>query len=227
MRETKSKALLSWSGGKDCAAALGRVLAGGRLDVAALVTTVTAGYERISMHGVRTALLEEQARALGIKLEKAVIPMASSNEEYEAALESVLSRYEGQLSKVVYGDIFLEDVKKYREKHLARLGFECEFPLWGIDTGKLAREFIESGWRAVVVCVDGDVLSGGFAGREYDHGFLSDLPDDVDPCGENGEFHTFVYDGPIFGQRVEFQKGEVVLRDGRFFFCDLLPSEGE
>ncbi len=223
MRETKSKALLSWSGGKDCAAALGKVLAGGRLDVAALVTTVTAGYERISMHGVRTALLEEQALALGVRLEKAVIPMAASNEEYETALESVLARYEGLVSRVVYGDIFLGDVRKYREEHLGRLGFECEFPLWGIDTRELARDFIESGWRAVVVCVDGDVLSGDFAGREYDRDFLSDLPAGVDPCGENGEFHTFVCDGPVFGRKVELQKGEVVLRDGRFYFCDLLP----
>lgn len=223
MRETKTKALLSWSGGKDCAAALGSVLAEGRLDVAALVTTVTAGYERISMHGVRTALLEEQARALGLKLEKAVIPMAASNEEYEAALESVLARYKESLSRVVYGDIFLEDVRKYREQHLARLGFECEFPLWVIDTGELARGFIESGWRAVVVCVDSEILDGNFAGRDYDHDFLSDLPEDVDPCGENGEFHTFVFDGPIFGRKVGFQKGEVVLRDGRFYFCDLLP----
>lgn len=224
MRETKSKALLSWSGGKDCAAALGRVIAEGRLDVAALVTTVTAGYERISMHGVRAALLEEQTRALGLKLEKAVIPVAASNEAYEAALERVLERYKGSLSRVVYGDIFLEDVRKYREEHLARLGFECEFPLWGMDTGKLAQGFIESGWRAVVVCVDGDVLGGSFAGREYDHDFLSDIPDDVDHCGENGEFHTFVYDGPVFSRRVAFQKGEVVLRGGRFYFCDLLPA---
>jgi len=220
----KTKALLSWSGGKDCTAALGVVIAEGRLDAAALVTTVTAGYERISMHGVRTALLEEQARALGLKLEKAVIPMAASNEEYEAALESVLTRYEGLVSKVVYGDIFLEDVRKYREEHLARLGFECEFPLWGMDTGKLAQGFIESGWRAVVVCVDGDMLDESFAGREYDLDFLSDIPDDVDHCGENGEFHTFVYDGPIFSRRVAFQKGEVVLRGGRFYFCDLLPA---
>lgn len=222
----KTKALLSWSGGKDCAAALGRVLAGGGPEIAALVTTVTAGYERISIHGVRTVLLEEQAAALGLTLEKAIIPQAASNEEYEAALESVLSRYQGLLSKVVYGDIFLGDVRRYREEHLGRLGFECEFPLWGMDTGKLARNFIESGMRAVVVCVDGDVLGGSFAGKEYDHDFLSDLPEGVDPCGENGEFHTFVYDGPIFSRSVGFQKGEVVLRDGRFYFCDLLPSAG-
>ena len=220
----KTKALLSWSGGKDCAAALGRVLAEGRLDVAALVTTVTAGYGRISMHGVRTGLLREQAGALGIPLEEAVIPQAASNEAYEAALESVLLRYSGSISKIVYGDIFLEDVRKYREEHLRRLGFECEFPIWGIDTMELAREFIEAGMRAVVVCVDGEALGGEFAGREYDRDFLADLPDGVDPCGENGEFHTFVYDGPIFGRRVEFRRGEVVKRDGRFYFCDLLPA---
>ncbi len=219
----KTKALLSWSGGKDCAAALRKVLAEGRLDVAALVTTVTAGYERISMHGVRVELLREQARALGIPLEEAVIPQAATNEAYEAALESVLLRYKVSLSKIVYGDIFLEDVRKYREEHLRRLGFECEFPVWGIDTGELAREFIEAGMQAVVVCVDGEALGGEFAGREYDRDFLSDLPAGVDPCGENGEFHTFVYDGPIFSRGVGFQKGEVVKRDGRFYFRELLP----
>ena len=223
----KTKALLSWSGGKDCAAALGRVLGEGRLDVAAIVTTVTAGYDRISMHGVRTELLREQARALGIPLEEAVIPQAASNEAYEAALDSVLLRYRGSAPTVVYGDIFLEDVKKYREEHLQRLGFECEFPLWGIDTRELARGFIEAGMQAVVVCVDGEALGGEFAGREYDRDFLSSLPDGVDPCGENGEFHTFVYDGPIFDRRVGFRKGEVVKRDGRFYFCDLLSDTGK
>lgn len=221
----KTKALLSWSGGKDCAAALRRVLAEGRLDVAALVTTVTDGYDRISMHGVRTVLLREQALALGIPLEEAVIPRAASNEAYEAALEGVLLRYRGSVPTVVYGDIFLGDVRKYREGHLRGLGFECEFPIWGIDTSELARQFIEAGMRAVVVCVDGEALGGEFAGREYDRDFLSDLPAGVDPCGENGEFHTFVYDGPIFGRRVGFRKGEVVKRDGRFYFCDLLPAQ--
>ena len=197
----KTKALLSWSGGKDCAAALGRVLAKGRLDVAAIVTTVTAGYDRISMHGVRAGLLREQARALGIPLEEAVIPQEASNEAYEAALESVLLHYRGSITKIVYGDIFLEDVRKYREEHLRRLGFECEFPIWGIDTRELAQEFIEAGMRAVVVCVDGEALGGEFAGREYDRDFLSSLPDGVDPCGENGEFHTFVFLSP---KRVSF-----------------------
>lgn len=220
----KTKALLSWSGGKDCAAALRQVLAEGRLDVAALVTTVTAGYERISMHGVRVELLREQAGALGIPLEEAVIPQAASNEAYEAALESVLLRYSGSVPKIVYGDIFLEDVRQYREEHLRRLGFECEFPIWGIDTRELAREFVEAGMKAVVVCVDGEALGGELAGREYDSDFLSSLPDGVDPCGENGEFHTFVYDGPIFSRRVGFRKGEVVKRDGRFYFRDLLPG---
>ena len=223
----KTKALLSWSGGKDCAAALMRILAEGRLDVAALVTTVTAGYGRISMHGVRTGLLKGQARALGIPLEEAVIPQAASNEAYEAALEGVLLRYRGSVPTVVYGDIFLRDVREYRERHLRRLGFECEFPLWGRDTRELAQGVIEAGMRAVVVCVDGEALGGEFAGREYDSDFLADLPEGVDPCGENGEFHTFVYDGPIFGRSVNFEKGEVVLRDGRFYFCDLLPATGE
>jgi uncharacterized protein (TIGR00290 family) len=220
-----SKALFSWSGGKDSALALYEVLGSRSFDIASLLTTVTEGYDRVSMHGVRLPLLEMQADSLGLALEKVIIPRNASNEEYETSLEKSLLKYKGSgVESVIYGDIFLEEIRKYREEQLGKLGLGCVFPIWGRDSLSLARTFIEAGFKAVVVCVDSTLLDGGFAGREFDYDFLSGLPQGTDPCGENGEFHTFVYDGPIFRERVGFEKGEVVLRDGRFYYCDLLPQ---
>lgn len=219
-----SKALFSWSGGKDSALALYEVLGGRSFDIASLLTTVTEGYDRVSMHGVRLPLLDMQADSLGLALEKVIIPRNASNVEYEISLEKALLKYKPSgVDTVVYGDIFLEEIRKYREEQLGRLGLGCVFPIWGRDSFLLARTFIEAGFKAVVVCVDSTLLDGGFAGREFDYDFLSELPPGIDPCGENGEFHTFVYDGPIFRDSVEFVKGEIVLRDGRFYYCDLLP----
>jgi uncharacterized protein (TIGR00290 family) len=220
-----SKALFSWSGGKDSALALYEVLGTRSRDIASLITTVTGEYDRISMHGVRSLLLEMQADSLGIALEKVIIPRNASNEAYELSLENALLKYKSSgVDSVIYGDIFLEEIRKYREEQLGKLGLGCVFPIWGRDSLSLARTFIEAGFKAVVVCVDSTLLDGGFAGREFDYDFLSGLPQGTDPCGENGEFHTFVYDGPIFRERVGFEKGEVVLRDGRFYYCDLLPQ---
>ena len=220
-----SKALFSWSGGKDSALALYEVLGTRSRDIASLITTVTGEYDRISMHGVRSLLLEMQADSLGIALEKVIIPRNASNEAYELSLENALLKYKSSgVDSVIYGDIFLEEIRKYREEQLGKLGLGCVFPIWGRDSLSLARTFIEAGFKAVVVCVDSTLLDGGFAGREFDYDFLSELPQGTDPCGENGEFHTFVYDGPIFRERVGFEKGEVVLRDGRFYYCDLLPQ---
>ncbi|HSC34942.1 MAG TPA: diphthine--ammonia ligase [Thermodesulfobacteriota bacterium] len=219
-----SKALFSWSGGKDSALALYEVLGSRSCDIASLLTTVTGEYDRVSMHGVRLSLLEMQADSLGLALEKVIIPRNASNEEYETSLEKSLLKYKPSgVDTVIYGDIFLEEIRKYREEQLGRLGLGCVFPIWGRDSFLLARSFIEAGFKAVVVCVDSTLLDGGFAGREFDCDFLSELPPGIDPCGENGEFHTFVYDGPIFRDSVEFVKGEIVLRDGRFYYCDLLP----
>ncbi|MCI0482489.1 MAG: diphthine--ammonia ligase [Candidatus Dadabacteria bacterium] len=219
-----SKALFSWSGGKDSALALYEVLGSRSYDIASLLTTVTEGYDRVSMHGVRLSLLEMQADSLGLALEKVIIPRKASNEEYEISLEKSLLKYKGSgVESVIYGDIFLEEIRKYREEQLGRLGLGCVFPIWGRDSFLLARTFIEAGFKAVAVCVDSTLLDGGFAGREFDYDFLSELPPGIDPCGENGEFHTFVYDGPAFRERVVFEKGEIVLRDGRFYYCDLLP----
>ena len=217
------KVLFGWSGGKDSAMALREVLRGGKYEIAALLTTVTEDYDRISMHGVRRVLLEKQASNLGLALEKVLISKSASNAEYERNMKLVLEKYRSQgVSSVVFGDIFLEDLRKYRENKLKEANFRGIFPLWKRDTRKLAEEFISAGFRAVVTCVDSKVLDGNFAGREFDGSFLADLPAGVDHCGENGEFHSFVYEGPIFREKIALSRGEVVLRDNRFYFCDLV-----
>ena len=218
--------LVAWSGGKDSALALRAVLADASLQVEALLTTVTREYDRISVHGVRRSLLHSQVRALGLPLLEMEIPATCDNATYEAALANALraacERNDG-VHRCVFGDLFLEDVRRYREERLARLGMQPIFPLWGRDTSKLAREFIRDGFRAVVVCVDSTLLDASFSGREYDASFLAELPPGVDPCGENGDFHTFVYDGPIFREPAEFELGEKVVRDERFVYTDLVP----
>jgi uncharacterized protein (TIGR00290 family) len=217
--------LFSWSGGKDSAMALHALRAGGVHDVRALLTTVTEGYDRISMHGVRRALLERQAAALGLPLHVVEIPRACSNDDYARRMDTALrSHREAGVETVVFGDIFLEDVRRYREDALAAVGMRAVFPLWGRDTTALAAEFLAAGFRAVTACVDGHTLDRGFVGRELDAEFLAALPEGADPCGENGEYHSFVYDGPGFAARVEWVRGEEVLRDERFWYCDLLPA---
>jgi len=217
------KALISWSGGKDSALSLYRIQRSGYLP-SFLLTTITEDYDRISMHGVRTQLLEKQASSLGLTLEKVLISKEGGNEEYEFRLRKVLEKsLASGVSSVVFGDIFLEDLRAYREKNLARLQMNGIFPIWKEDTRSLAEEFIKLRFRAIVTCVDTKFLDKRFAGRIYDEDFLSEIPDDVDPCGENGEFHTFVFDGPNFSKPVKFKKGIMVLRDGRFFYCDLIP----
>jgi uncharacterized protein (TIGR00290 family) len=216
--------LMCWSGGKDSSLALQAVLQDPALNVEALLTTVTEGYERISMHGVRRALLEQQATSLNLPLEQVRIPIQASNAIYETAMRDALKRYQAHgVSRVVFGDLFLEDIRRYRERNLAGLGMQGLFPLWLKDTAALARAFIARGFRAILVCVDPKQLDPKFCGREFDGSLLNDLPSSADPCGENGEFHTFVYDGPIFQRPIPVAKGEIVEREG-FWFCDLLPG---
>jgi uncharacterized protein (TIGR00290 family) len=212
---------LSWSGGKDSALALRTLRDEHGVEPHALVTTVTSSYDRISMHGVRRSLLKRQAGALGLPLVEVVIPPGCPNTVYELRwMEAFASaRLEG-VEEVAFGDLFLEDVRRYREVLLAREGKRGLFPLWGRDTTRLAYEFVTAGFRAVLVCVDPEQLDGSFAGREYDERLLADLPADVDPCGERGEFHTFVYAGPGFSEPIGCRLGDVVERDG-FVFCDL------
>lgn len=216
--------LFCWSGGKDSALALHALRAEPSLRIAGLLTTVTEEYDRISMHGVRRALLERQAESLGLPLHAVLIPPHCVNATYEARMKNALEQHLARgIRRVAFGDIFLEDLRSYREQNLARIGMEGLFPIWKRDTRELARELMRLGFRAVAVCIDPRVLDSSFAGRELDHTFFSDLPPGVDPCGENGEFHTFVYDGPNFQRPISFRIGETVQRDG-FYFCDLLPQ---
>ena len=219
------KVLFSWSGGKDSALALREILESGEFEIAALLTTVTADYDRISMHGVRRTLLERQADSLGFPLEIVSISKSSSNEEYEANMRRVLSKHlAAGVSSVAIGDVFLEDVRQYRENNLAKIGMKGIFPLWKRDTRKLVRTFIDLGFKAIITCVDSQALSKDYAGRALDRQFVDALPPSVDPCGENGEYHSFVCDGPIFGEPIRYTVGEVVLRDDRFYYCDLIPA---
>ncbi len=216
--------LFCWSGGKDSAVALHALQSERKYSVAALLTTITEQYDRISMHGVRRVLLERQAKSIGLPLTPVTIPPECSNAMYELRMKEALAQYFAQgVRHVAFGDIFLEDLRVYRERNLAQVGMSALFPVWKRDTRSLAADFIRKGFRAIAVCVDPRVLDDSFVGREIDTSFLSDLPPDVDPCGENGEFHTFVFEGPIFKVPVRFRSGEKVLRDN-FWFCDLLPE---
>lgn len=220
------KVLFTWSGGKDSAMALYELQREKRYEVAALLTTVTEDYDRISMHGVRHVLLQQQATSLGYPLEIVYLSKNSSNEEYEARLKEKLSQYKARgISFVVFGDIFLEDLRKYRENNLAQVGMKGVFPIWKRDTRELAHTFINLGFKAIITCVDSNALDKRFVGRAFNERLLSELPANIDPCGENGEFHSFVYDGPIFHKRIKYRKGRVVLRDNRFYFCDLMPVQ--
>ncbi|HET6231094.1 MAG TPA: hypothetical protein VFE05_13555 [Longimicrobiaceae bacterium] len=218
--------VLSWSGGKDSALALARLLDDDALQVVGLLTTVTAGYDRVSIHGVRRTLLHAQADALGLPLHKATLQPASSNAAYEFAMADALAevrRRTPEVRRLAFGDIFLADVREYREKLVDTLGFGAIFPLWDEPSRALADEVLACGIAARLVCVDTHALSAALAGRVYDRALLADLPADADPCGERGEFHTFVSDGPGFRAPVAYTVGETVLRENRFAYCDLLP----
>ncbi len=219
------KVILSWSGGKDSAMAFMELSRDSRYKIESLLTTVTAGYDRISMHGVRVSLLEEQADSLGLPLIKVAIPQGSSNEQYESAMRKVLVGAQAKgVTAVAFGDLFLEDVRRYREEKLSQIGMAAVFPIWKRNTRELASSFLKAGFKAILVCVDSNSLDQSFAGRAFDESLLADLPRSVDPCGENGEFHTFVYAGPIFDHPISIRLGETVLRENRFWFCDLLPG---
>ncbi len=219
------KALVAWSSGKDAAWALHEARRGGALEVVGLLTTVTSEFARVSMHAVREALLDRQAASLGLPCRKVLIPWPCANEVYEAEMARAMAdaRAAG-VTRVVFGDLFLEDVRAYREQKLAGTGIEPVFPLWGRDTGRLAREMMDGGLRATITCVDPRRLGAAFAGRAYDAALLAELPPDVDPCGERGEFHTFAWAGPMFARPVPVAGGEVVTREG-FVFADLLPAD--
>ena len=220
---TKEKVIIAWSGGKDSSMALYTIRQNPQYEIMALLTTVSEAYDRISMHGVRRSLLERQAEALGLPLEIVRIAASATNEEYESRMREALTKYQAQgVTAVVFGDIFLEDLRRYREEKLKEVGLAGIFPLWRRDTVGLAREFIALGFKARITCVDSNALDQGFVGRDFDAQFLADIPAQVDPCGENGEFHSFTYAAPIFRESVACQRGEVVFRENRFYFCDLV-----
>jgi len=239
------QAYFNWSSGKDSALALYRILQGSEYKITSLVTTINADVNRVSMHGLREELLDFQAKSLGFPLEKIALNGNVSMSEYSKILGDATRKLKvGGNTYAIFGDIFLEDLRTYREDQLQSIGLKAVFPLWKQDTTKLIHEFIDLGFKAIIVCVNAKLLDESFVGRVIDYQFLADLPENVDPCGENGEFHTFVFDGPIFKDQINFRIGEKVLRgydpaededdnclnddqkawDNRFWFCDLIPG---
>ncbi|RPE75900.1 ATP-binding protein [Vulcaniibacterium tengchongense] len=218
--------LLSWSGGKDAAWTLRALRRRGDVEVVGLVTTVTEGYERVAMQGIRRELLHAQADAAGLPVIEARLPQRSDNATYEAAFAAALAQARGRwpgLADIAFGDLFLEDIKAYRDALCARLGWRPHYPLFGADTAALAREMLAGGLRAFLACVDTEQLDGGFGGRAFDARLLAELPPSVDPCGERGEFHTLVVDGPMFAAPLAVERGASVLREGRFLYTDFVP----
>lgn len=247
---TREKLIFCWSGGKDSALALHKVLQEGRYDVVALLTTCSEHFRRVSMHGVRLELLEAQARAIGLPLEKIFVSQRSSNDEYQQKMGACFAKYKAQgVTAVAYGDIFLEDLKSWREQNLAKLGLRGLFPIWKEDSKTLMERFVALGFNSVICCVNDAYLDESWLGRMLDATFVRSLPAHVDPCGENGEFHSFAFAGPIFAKPVNFTIGEKVYRPLEqthptstgaapcattpnqtkgFWFCDLLPvADGE
>ena len=237
------KTIFNWSGGKDSSLALYEMLKNPEYSIDGLLTNVNSALNRISMHGVRLELIQAQVDGIGIPLSTLNLPEQPGMEHFNRITSNKLAELkEKGFSHAVYGDIFLEDLKKYREQELKKAGFQPVFPLWQRDTTELVHEFIDAGFKAIVVCIKSDLLDKSFCGRILDHNFIYDLPDNVDPCGENGEFHTFVFDGPVFRSPISFIKGEVVFKEYKapkrsdshskktnpekmgFWFCDLLPA---
>lgn len=231
--EARPKAIFNWSGGKDSTFALYQVIKEQKFEVAGLLTTLNEQYNRISMHGVRAELLEQQAKSLGIPLHEIMLPEMSDMETYESIMRKTTREFKDQgISVFIFGDLFLEDIRAYREKQLRGTGLRPEFPIWHYPTLQAAQDFIHAGFKAVLTSVDASSLDESFAGRYFDKDLLKDLPDDVDPCGENGEFHTFVFDGPLFSEPVHFKLGETIRRSyslndksisSGFYFTDLIP----
>ncbi|WP_261990264.1 diphthine--ammonia ligase [Hymenobacter sp. BT188] len=228
-------ALMNWSGGKDSALALYYALRAPSYQVSHLLTSINAHYQRVSMHGVRVALLEAQAQRIGLPLATLALPESPSMEEYERLMHDALAPLQAQgVSQAIFGDIYLEDLRAYREQQLARVGLGGVFPLWQRPVADLLREFLDLGFQAVVVCVNEQHLDASFCGRLLDADFLRDLPPGVDPCGENGEYHSFVFDAPYFSSPIPFVRGEIVRRtypsptpgtpEAGFWYCDLLPA---
>ncbi len=224
--------IFNWSGGKDSALALYKLQQGKEFKVKSLLTTLNAEYKRISMHGVRQELLTQQAKSIGIPLVECFLPEKATCNDYNSMMRETLMNFivDG-IHYSAFGDIFLEDLREYRENQLEKIGMKAIFPLWKIETKELSREFIDLSFKSIITCVNANYLDESFVGRIYDHQFINDLPSNVDPCGENGEFHSFVFDGPIFNEPIQFEVGEKVYRsypinnkdvkENGFWFIDL------
>ena len=232
----KQKTYFNWSTGKDASLAYYHLLKDERFQIDKLVTSINAHHDRVSMHGLRRELLEKQAQVIGLPLTTIELPEEPTMEVYNLEMKRTLTKLKQEgYTHTGFGDIFLEDLRVYREKQLSQFGIQCSFPLWKRDTKEVIEEFIELGFKAVVICNKSELLDESFAGREIDRDFINDLPSNVDPCGENGEFHTFCYDGPIFKKPVEFEIGKKIYREYKnpkkeesnkslgFWFCDLIP----
>ena len=214
-------AIFCWSGGKDSSYALYKVLTEGLYEIKYLLSTFNGTYNRLSMHGVREALIQEQADRIGIPLLKVYV-YESSNEEYEKQMNETLLKAKSEgIATVFYGDIFLEDLREYREQKMAQLDMQCVFPIWKTDTAWLINDFVTKGFKSYTCCINDGYLDESWAGRLINESFINELPLTVDPCGENGEFHTFVYDGPIFHEPLEIERGKKYFQDNRFYYCDL------
>jgi len=219
----KTKVIFSWSGGKDSALALQKILNNNKYEVISLITTVTEGYNRISMHGVSIELLEEQIKSIGLPLYKISIPQQCSDKDYNKSMQKAMDFFLKQdIKTVVFGDIFLEEIRNYRIKQLSQVGMKALFPLWGEKTSNISNEFLEKGFKTIISCVDTRILNQSFSGRIYDKSFLNELPSACDPCGENGEFHSFVYDGPIFSTKILIKTGIKTLRNEYFYYTDIV-----
>lgn len=236
----KPKALFNWSSGKDSALALYKILKENQFEITSLLTSINKEFQRISMHGVHVSLLEKQAESLGFPLVKMEIPKEPSMEEYSEIMSKTMNEIKSQgVTHSIFGDIFLEDLRKYREDQLQSIGMEAVFPLWKKNTTELINEFLSLGFKTIVTCVNETYLDKSFAGRVIDQNFIKDLPENVDPCGENGEFHTFTFDGPIFKNPIQFEIGETVKKtypkpksneneeneEYAFWFCDLISTK--
>lgn len=235
----KSKAVFNWSSGKDSALALYKTLKDDQFEVTTLLTSINEEFQRISMHGVHVSLLEKQAESLGFPLIKMELPKEPSMEEYREIMSKTMNEIQSQgITHSIFGDIFLEDLRKYREDQLQSIGMKAVFPLWKQNTSHLINEFLDLGFKTIVTCVNETFLDKSFAGRIIDQNFIKDLPENIDPCGENGEFHTFTFDGPLFKNAIEFEIGETVKKtypkpksdendvEGEyvFWFCDLISK---
>jgi uncharacterized protein (TIGR00290 family) len=231
-----NKAIFSWSGGKDSSLCLHKVLKEKSFNIQYLLTTLNGQNQRVSMHGVAEILLDKQAESIGLPLKKIFMPEFPSMGQYDDLISEFLTKAKSEdIHTSIFGDIFLEDLREYRENQLKKVDMKAAFPLWKIDTKDVAREFIKEGFKTIIVSVDARHLDESFAGRIFDESFLNDLPEDVDPCGENGEFHSYVFDGPIFKKPIPFTKGETVYKEYKshskenpdekfgFWYCDLIP----